>query len=270
MITNMLAIFQYQFMLRAFGAGMAIAVIAPLIGTFLVVKRFSLIADTLSHVALAGVAVGLLTSTNPLITTLAITILAAIIIEYLRASKRIPADAVLAMFLPAGLALAIVLIAFANGFNSNLFTFLFGSISTVQQTDLVLIVSLALVTTVLVLGFYKQLFFTSLDEESARIHGIKTGAINMLLMILTAVTVSLAMRVVGILLVGALMVIPAVTAMQIARSFKQSLIYAVGFALLSVLLGLFLAFYLSLPSGGAIVLLSLGIFIFVSIFFKKN
>lgn len=265
----MFEIFQYEFMIRAFLAGIAISFISPLIGTFLVVKRLSLIADTLSHIALAGVAIGFITSTEPLITTIIITILASIAIEAIRTKKGIPADAILAMFLPGGLALSIVLISLANGFDSNLFGFLFGSISTVQNTDLYLILSLAIITIFAVLIFYKRLFFTSIDEEGARVSGVNTTAINYLLVILTAVTVSLSMRIVGILLIGALMVIPTVTAMQIARSFKDSLVWSVIFALLSTLGGLIIAYYLSLPAGGAIVLFSLSIFALVSIFFKK-
>ena len=120
------------------------------------------------------------------------------------------------------------------------------------------------------MSFRKQFFYTSLDEESARISGIHTNSINILLVILTAVTVSLAMRVVGILLIGALMVIPAVTAMQVAKSFKQSLLFSVGFALFSVIAGLFIAYYLNLPAGGAIVLLSLVVFIFIAFIFKRK
>lgn len=266
----MLEIFQYEFMIRAFIAGLAVAIIAPLIGTFLVVKRFSLIADTLAHIALAGVAIGLLTNIHPLLTTLVVTTFASIGVERLRSTNKVPAEAILAMFLPGGLAFSIVLIALAKGFNANLFSFLFGSISTVQQSDLWLIILLAALTIVLIIFFYKKLFFTAFDEESAKISGIHTQSLNILLVILTAVTVSLAMRVVGILLIGALMVIPAITAMQVARSFKQSLLLSVGFAIFAVFVGLSLAYYLSLPAGGAIVLLSLTIFLFVAFFIKRK
>ncbi|MFH0863719.1 MAG: metal ABC transporter permease [Candidatus Gottesmanbacteria bacterium] len=265
----MLEIFQYSFMIRAFLAGLMIAIIAPLIGNFLVVRRFSLIADTLSHVALAGVAIGLLLKTQPLLITIIVTITAAIAIEKLRSSKNIPGEAVLAMFLPGGLALSIVLIGLANGFNANLFSYLFGSITTVTESDLWLTLGLGILTLSTVIYFYKKLLFASFDEESAKVSGISVGFINTILIVLTAITVSLSMRVVGILLIGALMVIPVITGMQLSKSFIQGIYYSLGFAFLAVIVGLFLSYYLNLPAGGAIVLLSLGLFGLV-VFFKRN
>lgn len=239
---------------------MMIAVIAPLIGSFLVIRRFSLIADTLSHVALAGVAIGLLMGTQPMITTVVVTVLAAVAIEKLRRSKDISGEAVLAMFLPGGLALSIVLISLAHGFNANLFSYLFGSITTVSENDMWQILGLGLLTVATISALYKKLLYSSFDEESAKVAGVGVERVNTILVVLTAVTVSLSMRVVGVLLIGALMVIPVVTGMQIGRSFMQSIYYAVGFALAAVIGGLFLAYYLNLPAGGAIVLLALGIF----------
>jgi zinc transport system permease protein len=265
----MLEIFQYSFMIRAFLAGLMIAIIAPIIGNFLVVRRFSLIADTLSHVALSGVAIGLLFKAQPLLVTVIVTVLVSIVIEKLRTSKNIPGEAVLAMFLPGGLALSIVLISLANGFNANLFAYLFGSITTVTDSDLWFTLGLGIITLATVVFFYKKLLFAAFDEESAKISGIPVGFVNLLLIVLTAITVSLSMRVVGILLIGALMVIPVVTGMQLARSFLQSIYYSLGFALVAVIFGLFASYYLNLPAGGAIVLLSLGIFGLVALL-KQN
>ena len=265
----MLEIFQYSFMVRAFLAGVMIAVIAPLIGNFLVIRKFSLIADTLSHVALAGVAIGLLTHTQPLIATVIFTTLAALAIERLRASENLPGDAVLAMFLPAGLALSIVLLSLANGFNVNLFSYLFGSITTVQPEELWLIFGLGLVAIVTIVLLYRSLLYASFDEESARVAGVPVNKVNAILAILTAITVSLSMRVVGILLIGALMVIPVVTAMQVGRSFRQSLYLSVFFALISVLLGLVVAYEFNLPAGGVIVLSSLVLFGIMTIIKKR-
>lgn len=266
----MLEIFQYQFMIRAFEAGLIIALIAPLIGNFLVVRRYSLIADTLSHVALSGVAIGLILGTQPVATTVVVTVLASLLIEWLRSQNKIPSEAVLAMFLPGGLALSIVLISIAHGFNANLFSYLFGSITTVKQEEVYLIAGLGLITLASVVFLYKKLLYTSFDEESARVSGLPVTVINVALIVLTAVTVSLSMRVVGVLLIGALMVIPVVTGMQIARSFIQSMYYSVFFALLAVTLGLFISYYFNLPAGGAIVLLSLFIFTGVAILGRKN
>lgn len=264
----MLEIFQYSFMIRAFLAGVMIAVIAPLIGNFLVIRRFSLIADTLSHIALAGVAIGLLTGIQPLMVTIVVTVIASLAIEQLRTSKNIPGEAVLAMFLPGGLALSIVLISLANGFNANLFSYLFGSITTVQKNEVWFILGLGIVTVAAILFLYQKLLSSAFDEDSARVSGVPVKLINTILIILTAITVSLSMRVVGVLLIGALIVIPVITAMQIGRSFFQSIILSVCFALISVIIGLLLSYYLNLPAGGAIVLLSLTLFGVVALFKK--
>jgi zinc transport system permease protein len=269
-INKMLEMFQYSFMIRAFLAGIMIAIITPLIGNYLVIRKYSLIADALSHVALAGVAIGLLLGTQPLITTVILTVITSVIVEKLRSNNHISGDALLAMLIPGGLALAIVLISVANGFNANLFTYLFGSITTVRTEELwlILVLGLTIVTTTIFLR--KKLLYASFDEEGAKVSGVPVGLINTILMILTAVTVSLSMRVVGILLIGALMVIPAVTGMLIAKSFSQSIILSVAFALASVVIGLTLAYYANLPAGGAIVLLSLTIFGIVALFKKHK
>ncbi len=253
----MLEIFQYSFMIRAFSAGAVIGVLAPLIGTFLVARRYSLIADSLSHVSLAGVAIGLITGIYPVYTAIATTIVAALLIEQLRTSKRLSGESALAIFLSGGLAVAITLIGLANGFNVNLFSYLFGSITTVQSSDVFVIALLGLVVGGIITLLYKELFFVSFDEEVALVQGVPVKLLNTLLMIMTAVTVALSMRIVGALLVGALMVIPVVAATQLARSFRSTIWYAIAIGFVSVWLGLFAAYYLDIPAGGAIVLSSL-------------
>jgi len=267
-MNNLFDIFQYSFMIRAFIAGLMIAAIAPLIGNFLVIKRYSLIADTLSHVALSGVAIGLILGIKPIITTLIITIIAALAIEKLRTDKRIPSESILAMLLPGGLALSIVLMSVANGFNTNLFSFLFGSITTVTNDDLVVTLILGIFTSFTVILFHKKLLYAAFDEDNAKTRGIPVEFINTILIMLTAITVSISMRIVGVLLIGALMVIPVVTAMQIAKSFLQTISISILFAQLSVIAGLCIAYYLNLPAGGVIVLLSLSIFGIISVLHK--
>ncbi len=262
----MLELFHYQFIVNAFVAGGAIAVAAPLIGTFLVVKRFSLFSDSLSHVALAGVAIGLLAGIYPVLTAVIACIVAAVMIEWLRTSGKIYADAALSLFLSGSLAIALVLISLAHGFNVNLFSYLFGSVTAVETEDLVLIWCLTALVILLVGGFYKKLLYVAFDEEAAKVSGLPVRKFNLLLMILAAVMVSLSMRIVGILMVGALMVIPVLSALQIAKSFKHTLLYSLGFSLSAVFGGLFLSYYLDIVAGGAIVLLALILFI-VTFFF---
>ena len=265
---NMLDIFQYSFMVRAFIAGIVIAVVAPLIGTFLVARRYSLIADTLGHISLAGIAIGLILNINPLLTALVLSILMSLIIDKLRVNKLVSGESALAMLLSGGLAFAIVLISFANGFNVDLFSYLFGSITTVKIEDLYLIVPLGIVISGIIIFYFKKFLYISFDEEGARLSGINVPVLNILLMVLTAVAVSLSIRIVGSLLIGALIVIPVVTAGQIARSFRSSLILSVVFSVLSVIIGLFASYYFNLAAGGTIVLVALIIFAITSLFRK--
>jgi zinc transport system permease protein len=256
-------------MVRAFAAGAIVGVIAPLIGTFLVIRRFSRLADTLAHVSLAGVAVGLLTKTDPVISAVIVSVFTALVVDRLRESKKIFGESALALFLWSGMAVAVVIISLARGFNVGLFSFLFGSIATVSTGDLYFIGILGVLVLIMVISFYKELFFVSSDEELAIVSGVNARVFNMILMILAAVTVSFSMRIVGILLIGALMVIPVITAMQFSRSFKQTLIYSVLISLVSVITGLFVSYYFDLASGGTIVLISLIIFL-AGMFLKRD
>jgi zinc transport system permease protein len=261
-------IFQFGFMQRAFGAGLIVGVIAPLIGTFLVVRRYSRLADTLAHVSLAGVAVGLLTRTDPVVSALVVSVLTAFGAEKVRERGTLLGESVLALFLWAGMAVAVVVISLARGFNVGLFGFLFGSITTVSPADLFSIGGIGAVVFLLVVLFYKELFFVSFDEELARVGGVNASRFNLMLVTLAAVTVALSMRIVGILLIGALMVIPVITAMQFSRSFRQTLLFSVAVSLVSVITGLFVSYYLDLASGGTIVLVALVIFL-GSLFVRK-
>lgn len=264
----MLNILQYGFILRGFEVGIIIGAIAPLIGIFLVLRRYSLIADSLSHVSLAGVALGLLLNINPLITAILASVISSVFIERLRLSKRVFGESALSIFLSGSLALAIVLISLAHGFSVDLFYYLFGSIVTVKQSDVFIILILGFVVLLMVIAFYKELVFITFDEEAAKVSGIPTRFINTLLIILAALTVSLAIPIVGILLISALVVIPVVAALQLKRSFLQTIFYAEIFSIFSVIAGIIVSFYFNIPAGGAIVLITLGIFI-LTLFYKK-
>ena len=262
----MFEIFHYSFMVRAFIAGGAIALLAPMIGTFLVLRRLSLFADSLAHVALAGVAIGILTGIYPVATAVVTCIVAAVIIEKLRSDRKMYGDAALSLFLSGSLAVALVLISLAHGFNVNLFSYLFGSITAVEPTDIYIILGLAALVMLLIKLFYKELFYISFDEQAAKVSGLPVRQLNLLLMSLAAVTVALSMRVVGILMVGALMVIPVLSALQIAKSFRGTLVYSVCFSFITVFAGLYFSYYLNIIAGGAIVLLALAIFVFTLLF----
>lgn len=257
----MLDLFQYGFMVRGFEAGIIIAVIAPLIGIFLVLRRYSLIADTLAHVSLAGVAIGLFLKINPLTTAIASAVISSIAIERLRISKRIFGESALSIFLSGSLALAIVLISFAHGFSVDLFSYLFGSITTVKQIDVYIIAALGVLVVAAIIAFYKELVYVTVDEEAAQVSGIPTKFINLLLIILAGFTVSLSIPIVGVLLIAALIVIPVVTALQFRKSFKQTIFIAELISIFSVISGIVASYYMNLSSGGTIVLIAIGIFI---------
>lgn len=264
----MLDLFSYGFIVRGFEAGIIVALIAPLIGMFLVLRRYSLIADTLSHVSLAGVAIGLLFHINPLFTAITTAVVSSVAIERLRLSKKVYGESALAIFLSGSLAIAIVLISLAHGFNVDLFNYLFGSIVTVKQTDVYIIASLGLFVVAAIVAFYKELVYLTFDEDSAAVSGIPTRLINILLIALAAMTVAVAIPIVGVLLIAALIVIPVVTALQFKKSFVRTIVIAEFLSVFSVISGIVASFYLNLSSGGTIVLISLVLFV-ASLFMVK-
>lgn len=267
-MNSMLEIFQYSFIVRGLEAGLLIGIIAPLIGIFLVLRRYSLIADTLSHVSLAGVAIGLLTGMNPLLTALGAASISSLAIEKLRSSKKIYGETALSIFLSGSLALAVVLIGLAHGFNVDLFSYLFGSIVTVRQSDVYYVLGLSFVILTLLSLFYKELVYISFDEDASRVSGLPVKTLNNLFVLLSAAAIALAIPIVGILLISALLVLPAVTALQLRKSFKTTLIIAEIISVFSIITGIILSFYFNIASGGTIVLVMLAIF--SAIFFSKK
>ena len=266
----MFDIFQYSFVIRGLEAGIIVAIIAPAIGIFLVLRRYSLIADTLAHVSLAGIALGLLFGVNPIFTALGVTVVSSLGIERLRTTKRIYGESALALFLSGSLALATVLLSLGKGFNSSLFNYLFGSIVTVTQSDVYIISFLAIIVVTLLVLFYKELIYISFDEESAKVSGIPVRLINTVLVVLAALTITLAIPIVGVLLIAALIVIPVVTALQFRKSFAKTIVYAECISLFSVIAGIFTSFYFDFSTGGTIVLIMLLIFVIVLVTKSKN
>jgi zinc transport system permease protein len=261
----MFDVLQYSFMQQAFMAGIIIALLCPVIGLFLVVRRLALIGDGLGHISFAGVATGWLTGIYPVYTAMLFAVIGAIGIEKMREKQRHYADTALALIFYTGMALAVVLTSMVRTASNNLLSYLFGSIVTVAIQDVIIIASLGTIVLAMIGLFYQELLFVACDEEAARVSGLPVSWLNMLLAVLTAVTVSVAMRVVGILLVSALMIIPVAASLQVARSFWKALVWAVFFAQFSVIIGLTGSFYLNLAPGGAIVLTGVLTYIIVMI-----
>ena len=265
----MLEMLSYEFMQRAFVAGIFIAILASLSGTFVVLRRYSLISETLAHSALVGVAVGLVAGYNPLWVAVAVAIASAWLIEYLRSSFELYSDAILAILLSGSLALAVIIVSLGGAFNNSLFSYLFGSILSVSDTDVITIVIFGSLSLLFLLLFSKELYFIAYDEEVAKTSGIKVKFLNFLLVTVVAIIIALSIRVVGSLLIGALMVIPTVAALQYRVGFKNTMLISLFFALFSVIFGMSLSYYFSLPSGATIVLSVIVVFIISLIINKK-
>lgn len=261
--------FQYEFMQRAFLAGILIAILASASGTFIVLKRYSMISETLAHSALVGVAVALVFEYNPLWIAVIVSVLAAWLIEYLRSTFSLYSDAILAILLSGSLAIAVIIVSLGGEFNNSLLSYLFGSILSVSNEDIVTIFSFGIIALALLLIFSKEFYFIAYDEEVAQISGIKVKLLNYLLVTIVAIIIALSIRIIGTLLIGALMVIPTVAALQFRVGFLHTSLLSISFALLSVIAGMGVSFYFSLPSGATIVLCILSIFILSLIYNKK-
>lgn len=257
----MLELFEMEFMQRAWIAGLIVALICPLIGSFLVLRRQSMIGDGLGHIAFAGVAGGALMGCQPVLSAALVTVLASLVIEKVRHKLSDYADMVLAIFFYSGMGLAVVFTSLNKMGSVNLSSFLFGSLMTISVEDLWIVAALGLFASVFVIVLYRPLQYLVFDETSAKVAGLPTVALNLWLSILTALTVALSMRIVGLLLVSAMMVIPVACALQTARSFAGTIIGGIIYALISVSGGLTCSYYLNLAPGGTIVLVGTGLFI---------
>jgi zinc transport system permease protein len=252
-------ILHYDFVQRAILAGILIGAISSLLGVFLVLRRFSLIGDGLAHVTFGSVAVVLLIGISPFYVTLAalpIVMISSLVILKLTSTKRIQGDAAIGIVSSIGIASGIILASLSGGYNLDLFSYLFGNILTVNQTELLLAFIVFIVVAATVIFFYDDLFALTFDEELAKTMGIKTGKINTILFMLTAVAAVLAMRVAGIMLVSAMLILPPLTALQLSISFRMTIIASLIFSVLSVISGVIISFLLNLPAGGTIVIMN--------------
>jgi zinc transport system permease protein len=269
-------IFHYEFLQNAFLTGILIGILAPLLGVFIVVRRLSLIADALSHVTLAGIAASLLIENkltmlaglNPLYMGMVFSVGGSLFIEKLRGVYKQYQELAIPIIMSGGIGLGVIFISLANGFNTDLYSYLFGSVSAVSRTDLWVILVISIIVIVVISLLYKELFLLSFDEEHAKASGIPAKSIHFIFIVMVALVIAASMRIVGILLVSSLMTLPVAASIRIAKGFKQTIFLSVLFGELSVLGGLFTAYYLDLAPGGTIVMLAVLILI-MAIFYKK-
>lgn len=256
------ALLNFDFMRYSLASGLLIGLIAPLIGAFIIVRRLSLIADALSHVTLGGISFGMFVVTviptlafiNPMWFGILYAVIGALLIEKLRTSYSNYQEIAIPIIMSAGIALSAIFISLADGFNQEIVGLLFGSISAVTLSDLITIIVIVIIVLVFILSFYKELFILSFDEEYSKVIGIPKW-IQFIFIIIVAMVISASMRVVGILLVSALITLPVAISMRLTKGFKQLIILSVVIGEISVIGGLVLAFYMNISPGGVIVVL---------------
>ena len=257
---------EFEFMQRALLAAVLVGCAAPAIGTFLVQRRLALMGDGIGHIALTGVALGFLLGTAPVLTAIVIAILGAVAIELIRERGRTTGDVALALLFYGGIAGGVLLIGLSPGGSSaTLVSYLFGSLSSIRPEDLVVITGLSIAVLGVVVVFGRELFAVCSDEEVARVSGLPVRFLNILVAVTAAVTVTVAMRVVGLLLVSALMVVPVATAQQLTQSFRATRIAACAVGVAASVGGLIVAFYANVSPGASTVVLALGAFLLATI-----
>jgi zinc transport system permease protein len=258
-------VLELEFMRLAFAVGAIVGLLAPAVGFFLVERRQSLVGDGLGHVAFAGVAAGYLLGVSPVLTALCFAVVGALAIEWLRSRRGTAGDQALALVFYTGIALGVVLVSSAGRLDVGLFQFLFGSILTVTWSDLWIVLALGVLSLAAIAVLYRGLVAAVLDDEGSRVAGAPVALLNMAVAVLAALTVGISMRVVGILLIAALMVLPVVAAQRIAWSLRSTLCLAMAIGVGSVLAGLTIAYYGDLPPGGTIVLVGAGAYVVTSL-----
>ncbi len=252
---------KYGFVQKALIAGSFIALLCSTLGVFLVLRRFSLIGDGLAHATFGSAAIALLLRTSPLYVAIPIVMACALGIQKLTERFRLYGDAAIGVVSSLGIAAGVLISSMAGGFNVDLFSFLFGSILSISTAEVAISIGLSLIVLFLVFFFYHDLLSITFDEEAAKASGVNTALINSLFVLLTAVTVVLSMKVVGIMLISALLILPAVTALQLSRSFRSTMVLAALAAIVSVVAGILVSFYFDLPTGATIVVVNFVFFI---------
>lgn len=251
----MIELLHLSFMQNALIASIMIAILCPLIGIFLVLKRYSMVGDTLSHASFAGVAIGIFIGVNPMITTFIFVSICAVLIEFLRDSFKQYSDLILPIILTFSVGIAITLTTSGRA-SGNIESFLFGSILTVEKSDLISIFIISIASLIIITLFYNKFLYTTFDEIGAKVSGINTKFLNYLFSLLVGFAISISIRIIGILVVSSLLAVPVAAAMQFRKGFKKTLILSILFSFIDVLIGLFSSYYLNCAPGGTVALTS--------------
>ena len=244
---------------RALISGVAIAILCSVIGLFLVLRRYSLFGDAIAHSSFGGIALGLMAGVYPLWTAYGVSLVSALIITKIKEKYDISGDAAIAVLLSSGIAVGLVIVGISGGFTIDIFSFLFGSILLVSVNETILILSLTGIILIVVLLLYRQLLYSTFNEEQAKVSGIPVEKINYLIVFMAGLTVVTSIQLVGVLLISALFVIPNVTAIMYGKGFKPTAILSISFSIFSVVTGILLSYIFDITPAGTIVLLSIGL-----------
>ncbi len=248
-------ILSYAFFRNALVVSLLIAVLCPLIGIFLVLRRYAMIGDTLAHASLAGVAGGLLLGVNPILGAFAFTALCGGLIEFLRGYFRKYSELILSIVLALGVGLAITIIS-SGRLRANANSFLFGSVLTVTREDVWTVLGLSIAAVLTLIFLYDQLIYIAFDEEAARLAGVKVKAINYAFSILVAAAIAVSIRIVGVMVIGSMIALPVATALQLGKGFRGTLLYSILFSVADIMGGLFLSYLFNVAPGGFTALFS--------------
>ena len=261
MFDTLTGMLHFGFVQRAIVAGIFIALSSASLGVFLVLRRFSLIGDGIAHVSFAAIACALVFHKAPLVFSIPFVVIASLLIQRLSEKSAFYGDAAIGLVSVFGIATGVLLASMARGFNVDILSYLFGNILAVSYSETIASIVLALVTICIVAACYNKLFMIAFDAEYARVIGVKVSGINTLLVVITACTVLLGIRVVGTLLVSGLIILPAVTALELGRSFRATIFLALLFAVASVIIGILISLVTNLPTGATIVYVSFAFFV---------
>lgn len=265
---DILNFLQYSFIQKAFLAGSFVAIVCSALGLFLVLRKMSLIGDGLSHVSFGAIALGLFFGIYPFYVAVPVVMIASVLILKISEKTKIYGDSAIGIVSSVGIAGGVILASVSHGFNVDLFSYLFGNILAISNIEVILSIILSIIVLLVIYFFYWDLFSATFDEEYAKTTGVKTNSINILITLLTSITVVLSVKMVGIMLVSALLIIPAITALQLTKGFKMTMIVGGMASLISVLLGITTSFFFDLPAGATIVIIN-AVFFTLAFLYKK-
>lgn len=253
---------RYSFMQNAFFVSVFLSILCPCIGIFLVLRRYSMIGDTLSHASLAGIAIGLMTGQSPVLGAFVFTSICGALIEFLRTYFKKYTDLILTIVLSLSVGTAITVIS-SGKLHANADSFMFGSILTVTEFDLITVLALSVISVLTLVFLYHQMVYIAFDEEAAKIAGVKVRLVNYVFSILVASAISVSIRIVGVLVLSSMIALPVATALQLGRGFRFTLIFSIVFSVIDIMVGLFTSYYLNVAPGGFTALVSVAVLVAV-------